>query len=44
MIESGDNAVWQDFYDRTLAMTNQAEKLRMLRALTKSKDLVTLKL
>ena len=43
-IESGDNDDWHSFYDRALAEKNEAEKLRMLRALTDSKDLSLLTL
>jgi hypothetical protein len=38
VIETGSSADWQTFYARTLATTNEAEKLRMLRALARSKD------
>lgn len=43
VIESGDQETWQEFFQKTLATQNAAEKLRMLYALTKSKDLNILK-
>ncbi len=44
VIETGSSDDWKDFYKRTLATTNQGEKLRMLRALARSKDLSLLDL
>lgn len=42
-VESGDEDDWEDLYERALTTTNAAEKLRMLRSLTKSKNAYVLK-
>ena len=44
VIEEGDENAWNTLYSIALNETNSAEKLRYLRALAKSKDLITLKL
>jgi hypothetical protein len=44
LIETGSEDDWMFFYKKMLNTTNEADKLKMLAALTKSKDLKLLKL
>lgn len=43
VIEAGDEETWQGLFQKALKTKNEAEKLRILSALTKSKDLNILK-